>query len=381
MFIQFVIYILLPLMLVLYIYGTKKYSYFKNLDIPCLEPSFPLGNMGGVGSKVHITERLREVYEAFKNNDKIAGMYTMFSPALVVINLDIVKNVMIKDFHKFTDRGVYYNAKGDPISANMFALEGAEWKFIRTKLSPTFTTGKIKNMFNTVLEMSEELVKVIDAGKLFETKDLCNRYICDVIGIVAFGLDCEALKNRDSKLLQAGQSFVRMTALETMKFFFISAFKNFSKLLNLRQFRSDSAEYFVETVRSAIEYREANNIERKDFLNSLMQLKNTGTIDGETFENDKKLTFNQIAAEAFLFFFAGFETSSTTMSFALFELADNPDIQVKARQEVKEVLSKYGGKFTYESIAELTYLNQVFNGSISYLFTSLSGLVLIILLL
>jgi cytochrome P450 family 6 len=50
------------------------------------------------------------------------------------------------------------------------------------------------------------------------------------------------------------------------------------------------------------------------------------------------------------------------MSFALFELADNPDVQDKARDEIKCVLDKYGGEFTYESIAEMSYLNQIFNG-------------------
>jgi cytochrome P450 family 6 len=50
------------------------------------------------------------------------------------------------------------------------------------------------------------------------------------------------------------------------------------------------------------------------------------------------------------------------MSFALFELADNPDIQAKARREVKAVLAQHDGKFTYESIGEMTYLNQIFNG-------------------
>jgi cytochrome P450 family 6 len=55
------------------------------------------------------------------------------------------------------------------------------------------------------------------------------------------------------------------------------------------------------------------------------------------------------------------------MSFALFELADNPDIQDKARDEVKRTLAKYGGQFTYESVFEMSYLNQVFNGEASSL--------------
>ena len=244
-----------------------------------------------------------------------------------------------------------------------FALNGAEWKFIRTKLSPTFTSGKIKAMFATVVETSEILVKRIDAKGQSEVRDLCNRYICDVIGSVAFGLDSQALTNEKCELLEVGEKIFHMSGLETLKFFFVNSFVELSRSLGLRWLSADCTNFFIETVRTAVKYREDNNITRPDFLNSLIQLKNTGTIDGEKFENDKKLSFNQIVAEAFLFYFAGFETSATTMSFALYELAANPDIQAKVRDEVKKTLEKYDGKFAYESISEMIYLNQVFNGT------------------
>lgn len=51
------------------------------------------------------------------------------------------------------------------------------------------------------------------------------------------------------------------------------------------------------------------------------------------------------------------------MSLALLELAANKDIQEKARREVNDVLEKHNGEFTYDSIFEMTYLNQVFNGN------------------
>lgn len=51
------------------------------------------------------------------------------------------------------------------------------------------------------------------------------------------------------------------------------------------------------------------------------------------------------------------------MSLTLLELAANANIQDKLRTEVNDVLKKHNGSFTYESIFEMTYLNQVFNGS------------------
>lgn len=52
------------------------------------------------------------------------------------------------------------------------------------------------------------------------------------------------------------------------------------------------------------------------------------------------------------------------MSLALFELAANPEVQEKTRRDVNDVLAKHNGEFTYESIFEMSYLNQVFNGNV-----------------
>jgi cytochrome P450 family 6 len=63
-----------------------------------------------------------------------------------------------------------------------------------------------------------------------------------------------------------------------------------------------------------------------------------------------------------VFFIAGFEASSTTMTFCLYELALNPDIQERLRAEIDTVLQKHGGNITYESIFEMEYLEKVVDG-------------------
>jgi cytochrome P450 family 6 len=71
---------------------------------------------------------------------------------------------------------------------------------------------------------------------------------------------------------------------------------------------------------------------------------------------------NVIAAQAFVFFLAGFETSSSTMTLCLYELALNPDIQERLWSEINTVMEKHGGKISYESIFEMEYLDKVVNG-------------------
>lgn len=63
-----------------------------------------------------------------------------------------------------------------------------------------------------------------------------------------------------------------------------------------------------------------------------------------------------------MFFLAGFETSATSMTFVLYELAKNMDIQRRARDEINTVLEKHNGVLSYESMMEMSYIDQIING-------------------
>lgn len=76
-----------------------------------------------------------------------------------------------------------------------------------------------------------------------------------------------------------------------------------------------------------------------------------------------ELTDTLLAAQAYVFFAAGFETSSTTIANALYELALNEEVQKKLREEIKEFDQKTDGQWRYETIKEMTYLDKVFKGS------------------
>ena len=78
---------------------------------------------------------------------------------------------------------------------------------------------------------------------------------------------------------------------------------------------------------------------------------------------------NSLAAQAFVFYLGGFETSSTTMTFCLYELSLHQDIQDRLREEIDVVLQKHDGKITYQSILEMDYLDKVVSGKAPFMKT------------
>lgn len=74
------------------------------------------------------------------------------------------------------------------------------------------------------------------------------------------------------------------------------------------------------------------------------------------------MTEAQVVAQSVLFLIAGFETSSTLLTFTCYELAINQTIQMKLREEVCSVLKKYNEKCTYEAMQEMPLLDMVLMG-------------------
>uniref|UniRef100_A0A1Q3FLF1 Putative cytochrome p450 n=1 Tax=Culex tarsalis TaxID=7177 RepID=A0A1Q3FLF1_CULTA len=360
------LYLVLPAVALIYLFIRRKFSYWADLNVPHAPGSFPLGSMTGMGTKYHMNHILERIYQQFKTVTPAAGFYLTMKPTLMVTDLELVKQVLVKDFNSFRDRGVYYNEQDDPVSAHLFAIDGEKWRFLRNKLSPTFTSGKIKYMFNTMQEVGDECVqcfdRYVDRNEPVDVKSLCAWFTCDVIGSCAFGLNCNSLKNEGSELINIANRLFKPSPIDAMWQFFFMSFRHLSAKLKLLILPRDIANYFMTLIPETVTYREKNNVTRPDFLQLLIQLKNKGTVDGSEQEaSSETLTMNQVVAQSFVFMLGGFETTSTALTFALFELANNPEIQEKARGEVSSVLARHDGKITYEALKEMTYLEQIVN--------------------
>lgn len=125
--------------------------------------------------------------------------------------------------------------------------------------------------------------------------------------------------------------------------------------------------FFFNTVKQNIEYRQEHNVKRNDFLDLMLNLYNKEKTNDEKDWDLDGLSIYEIAAECFVFFFAGFESVSNAISYTLLEFARNTEIQNKARQHIRDVLQKHNNNISYEMLQDLTYIDQCIFG-ISFLF-------------
>lgn len=338
-----------------------RHNYWQRMGfpVPVFEPIY--GHARGMGTSEFQAITMDRVYKNATGMGPICGMYFFTEPTAMALEPEFLKHVLVKDFSYFHDRGLFVNEETDPLSGHLFALEGERWRQIRTRVTPTFTSGKLKGMFKIMLEVSHNLVDYLsELPKELEMKDIFCRFSTDIIASCAYGIETNTLRDERSRLRELGAHIFHSNFIRNSYLMMINLYRHAAKRLNLRFIEKKDEDYFVGLIRETVEYRERTGYQRNDFINLLIQLKTKGMIDGDSVGH---LSFNEVAAMCFTFFLAGFETSSNVITFCLYELCEQPEIQKKLRNEIKKGLERHGNQLNYESAADIPYLDQVIKGT------------------
>lgn len=187
----------------------RQYTYWDHVGIPNIKGVFPFGNLKS------IVDRQRSfgtaIYDLYtQTSEPFVGVYLFFKPALLIRDAEMVKNILTTEFQSFHDRGTYCDPIRDPMSANLFSLPGEAWKSLRNKLTPAFTSGKLKGMFPSIHSIGEELIMYMksfaEKGEVIEIADYAGRYVVDCLATVAFGLEgVSTINNPDHEFRTTGK--------------------------------------------------------------------------------------------------------------------------------------------------------------------------------
>jgi len=275
-----------------YVYCKVSFNYWKKRNVPYAKPTFPFGNFGDVlFLKASIGHLFENIYKELKG-ERYGGTYTLTKPGFIFRDPDIIKNVLVKDFSSFHDRGFFGDEEIDPLFGHLFLLQGKRWRNLRVKLSPTFTSGKMKMMFQTLVDCGIELGTILEKSALdeeiIEIKDILARYSTDVISSCAFGIQCNSLKNPDAEFRQWGRKAFVPSVRNSIVLLIAATFPRLLNVLKVSPLDPKISKYFRNMVEETVNYRERNNITRNDFMHLLIQIKNKVKLeeDNESLEQN-----------------------------------------------------------------------------------------------
>lgn len=369
--------IIISLVTALYVYQKWLYSYWQRRDVDIIPAVFPFGSFQqSFMQKISMAELMQQFY--YKSSKPFIGAYSGLRPLVFFRDPDLIRMVFTKDFQHFRDHGFYVDEENDPLSAHLLSLTGEKWSNLRAKLSPAFTSGKLKAMFSTIvhcgLPLQNYLDKCVQRNEVVEMREIAACFSTNVIASVAFGIDINCIDNPNEEFRKVGRKVFEPSFSNAMRQLISIVSPALMKFLRIHSVSRDVENFFLTVVKQNLKLREEKNVIRKDFFQLLVQLRNAGHVESDNQweavvnkdEKSKSFTTEQVAAQSFFFFLAGFETSSTTISYCLYEMAKNPEIQEKVHEEINTVLAKYNGVLTYDSISEMKYLELCIDGKICY---------------
>lgn len=271
----------------IYFYINRQFSYWQSLKVSNIKPHWFFGNVEEFqNGKKSLADLTVDIYNKFKIT-KFGGIWEFYYPKLFIADPELLRNIFVKDFDVWSSRGVTVNTDVDPLAANLLNLDGNKWKSVRTKLSATFTSGKLKRMHYLLLECGRDFEKYLetlaDLGEPVEVREISARYTTDVIGSCIFGIQMNSLVDDEAVFREMGRKIFepskRRKILRVIQFNFPWLFK----LLKLSSTKQELTDFFINITKECFDYREKHNIVRNDFMDLLRALKNS---NDQSVQND-----------------------------------------------------------------------------------------------
>lgn len=342
------------------LYSRWRHSYWSSRGVPTAPGSIPF-----FGHTLKLLSRSKHrwlaVDELYRNHggSMYCGQYEMHSPSLLIGDPDLVKAVLIKDFDHFTDRRTFKasNPKDKIINEMLTVTTGEHWKGIRSVLSTSFTSGRMKGMFPLIEAKAQGLVDYFHRQRkqdpVVRMKHSFGMYTMEVISSCAFGVETNSFGD-DSIFAQKAKELFSVKPLRLMKLMFFLIFPKLAKLLNI-QLTHENMAFFADVVMETLKQRKAG-AKRGDFLDLMLEAREDQ--DQSTGKKKPKypLSDDTIIASSVLFIIAGYDTTANTLGNASFLLAKHTQEQELLREELRKAIAEHGS-LTYQAIMEAKYLD------------------------
>ncbi|XP_070565769.1 cytochrome P450 3A9-like [Ptychodera flava] len=351
--------------------SVSAFSVLSHTNLPGPTPWPFVGSFfalhGGPQYHINITNLIKKYGEIF-------CCYEGRKPTIVVADPDMLKQILVKEFHKFQNR---HHALGSPKRTNpvfgqsVLFLEDRRWKEVRTILTPAFSAAKMKEMSPFINAATSQLLNALESHKVkgdsFNLWKVFGNYTLDVIAAAAFGIDIETQKDLNNQFIQKSTQIVGSFLFKSVRFFVTSVFPFLippTAALVMKQ-RKPMFQFFEDIMDELLDSRQIHGSERRDFCQLLLEAAEQ-TSSGKEIANGfssksmqkTKLTRIEMKAQIMVFLLAAFDTTTNTLAYCCYLLARHPEIQERLIQEVDDAL-KGETNLDYNSVQKLPYMEMV----------------------
>lgn len=333
--------IVLVCLIVLYIRKIwKSYSYFEKLGLKTPKHRFVYGNLKEIMEKGYSSSFHEWTHEL----GKTYGVYEGHFPILVTSDLELIQEIFIKKFNYFSPRKMSPHIWSDngPFM-ELFHSGGEKWKRMRTIMNPTFTSNKIKTLVPLMEKCGDRFLNAIEETSNSDIKvsDFFDRLTMDTIFNCAFGIDIDPQKDPNNLFMTEGLRYFKQVEPHRFHIMIRLLFPEFKPFViwglilisyTIGHFNRNWKTALVNLytkISVVLERRLNGKISKKDYAQILIDscartpakqlTQQTDFVDYNKMRIEKTLSENEIITNLVLFLLTGFETTSSALSYCIYE--------------------------------------------------------------
>ncbi|MCJ8748302.1 hypothetical protein PDJAM_G00163230 [Pangasius djambal] len=188
----------------------------------------------------------------------------------------------------------------------------------------------------------------------------------DVVTSTAFSVDIDSLNNPKDPFVSNVKKMLKFDLLNPL-FLAIALFPFITPVLekmNISIFPTSVTDFFYASLQKIKSERVAQDHKKRvDFMQLMIDSQKSEKDDLNSEETNKGLNDHEILSQSMVFIFAGYETSSRTLSFLFYNLASNPETLKKLQEEIDETFPNKA-EVDYDTVMNMDYLDAALNESL-----------------
>ena len=315
-------------------------------DIDHFPPSPPTDFIGG-----HLLSIRRDPPGFFTQNMLDYGglVHLQFGKyhAYQVNDPQLIQQILTRDAKIWHKSVVYKTILSDYLGNGLLISDGAFWRRQRKLMQPAFHSKRISSYASTMVDYTQRLLTTWQTGATRDIDSDMMQLTLNIVGKTLFDTD---LHDSSGQVAEALDYMLNDIALETRKVRWVRLPKWMPTPLRLR--RQQAIDHLNQVVNPIIEARRADPSDNGDLLSMLLLAED---------DDGNRMTDAQVRDEALTLVLAGHETTANALTWTLYLLSQNHDVEAQLQAEIDSVLQ--GRAPTLEDLPNLPYTEMVIKES------------------
>jgi cytochrome P450 len=262
------------------------------------------------------------------------------------LNTPELHEYVLKTNYQNFIKGKAYERMQPLIGQGLLITNHENWRQNRSIVNPAFRIKKLESYFSEIQTSTFDLFNNFRDGHQYDFHQLMMELTLSVISRVLFHIDLSGRSERVSKAIHD-----YMEGMEN-QIFHMSSFQKYIPTPSNRKFLK-AVKYLDSIVYDLIKQRRKDYHNRDDLISMLIR--------AQMNDGAKGITDHYLRDELMTFMVAGHETTANAISWALYHLADNPDVLAKCYEEIDKYKNE---ELTFKSLDQYEYLEKVINESL-----------------